>query len=115
MKIVKIATGSQALDELLCDRRGLARCNFWYFVVTSNGINAGDVKKLQDAGIYTRNDLMILTKKILLDREEIDDEDDLFEMIDKHMYLSVTSNGINAGDVKKLQDANSHMNHTKTA
>ncbi|WVZ62029.1 hypothetical protein U9M48_011819 [Paspalum notatum var. saurae] len=31
----------------------------------SQGINAGDVKKLQDAGIYTCNGLMMHTKKIL--------------------------------------------------
>lgn len=28
------------------------------------GINAGDVKKLQDAGIYTCNGLMMHTKKV---------------------------------------------------
>ncbi|KAK3042223.1 hypothetical protein RJ639_001343 [Escallonia herrerae] len=49
----------------------------------------------------------------LVAREEIDDEDDLFEAIDK-----LTSYGINAGDVKKLQDAgiytcNGLMMHTK--
>ncbi|KAM0003887.1 putative ATP diphosphatase [Helianthus debilis subsp. tardiflorus] len=33
--------------------------------VTSHGINAGDVKKLQDAGIYTCNGLMMHTKKNL--------------------------------------------------
>lgn len=32
--------------------------------VTSHGINAGDVKKLQDAGIYTCNGLMMHTKKV---------------------------------------------------
>ncbi|KAK4478129.1 hypothetical protein RD792_017408 [Penstemon davidsonii] len=49
----------------------------------------------------------------LVEREEIDDEEDLFEAIDK-----LTSHGINAGDVKKLQDAgiytcNGLMMHTK--
>ncbi|KAK2980656.1 hypothetical protein RJ640_011464 [Escallonia rubra] len=49
----------------------------------------------------------------LVERDEIDDEDDLFEAIDK-----LTSHGINAGDVKKLQDAgiytcNGLMMHTK--
>lgn len=34
------------------------------FVVTNHGINAGDVKKLQDAGIYTCNGLMMHTKKV---------------------------------------------------
>jgi ABC-type Zn uptake system ZnuABC Zn-binding protein ZnuA len=33
--------------------------------VISQGINAGDVKKLQDAGIYTCNGLMMHTKKVL--------------------------------------------------
>lgn len=32
--------------------------------VISQGINAGDVKKLQDAGIYTCNGLMMQTKKV---------------------------------------------------
>ncbi|CAN1808178.1 Meiotic recombination protein DMC1 homolog [Linum perenne] len=49
----------------------------------------------------------------LVEREEIDDEDELFEAIDK-----LISQGINAGDVKKLQDAgiytcNGLMMHTK--
>ncbi|KAK3040522.1 hypothetical protein RJ639_028968 [Escallonia herrerae] len=49
----------------------------------------------------------------LFEREEIDDEDDLFKAIDK-----LTSHGINAGDVRKLQDAgiytcNGLMMHTK--
>nr|GMD81723.1 meiotic recombination protein DMC1 homolog isoform X2 [Ipomoea batatas] len=49
----------------------------------------------------------------IVEREEIDDEEDLFEAIDK-----LTSHGINAGDVKKLQDAgiytcNGLMMHTK--
>ncbi|KAB5537888.1 hypothetical protein DKX38_015421 [Salix brachista] len=35
----------------------------------------------------------------LMEREEMDDEDDLFEAIDK-----LINQGINAGDVKKLQD-----------
>ncbi|KAL8265298.1 hypothetical protein R6Q59_023428 [Mikania micrantha] len=34
--------------------------------LTSHGINAGDVKKLQDAGIYTCNGLMMHTKKVIL-------------------------------------------------
>ncbi|KAK3040574.1 hypothetical protein RJ639_029020 [Escallonia herrerae] len=34
-------------------------------VFTAHGINAGDVKKLQDAGIYTCNGLMMHTKKSL--------------------------------------------------
>ncbi|KAM0944043.1 putative DNA repair Rad51/transcription factor NusA, alpha-helical [Dioscorea sansibarensis] len=49
----------------------------------------------------------------LVDREEVDDEDDCFEAIDK-----LIAQGINAGDVKKLQDAgiytvNGLMMHTK--
>ncbi|KAK8623740.1 hypothetical protein V6N13_065103 [Hibiscus sabdariffa] len=49
----------------------------------------------------------------LVEREDVDDEDDLFEAIDK-----LISAGINAGDVKKLQDAgiytcNGLMMHTK--
>ncbi|XP_061991605.1 meiotic recombination protein DMC1 homolog [Rosa rugosa] len=49
----------------------------------------------------------------LIEREDIDDEDDLFEVIDK-----LIAQGINAGDVKKLQDAgiytcNGLMMHTK--
>lgn len=35
-----------------------------FCAVTSHGINAGDVKKLQDAGIYTCNGLMMHTKKV---------------------------------------------------
>ncbi|KAJ9550457.1 hypothetical protein OSB04_014502 [Centaurea solstitialis] len=57
----------------------------------------------------------------LVEREEIDEDEDLFEAIDKRccVYVhSVTSHGINAGDVKKLQDAgiytcNGLMMHTK--
>ncbi|KAL6189453.1 hypothetical protein ACLB2K_040842 [Fragaria x ananassa] len=49
----------------------------------------------------------------LVEREYIEDEDDLFETIDK-----LIAQGINAGDVKKLQDAgiytcNGLMMHTK--
>ncbi|KHG26208.1 Meiotic recombination DMC1 [Gossypium arboreum] len=49
----------------------------------------------------------------LVEREDIDDEEDLFESIDK-----LISAGINTGDVKKLQDAgiytcNGLMMHTK--
>ncbi|KAJ9700454.1 hypothetical protein PVL29_005987 [Vitis rotundifolia] len=49
----------------------------------------------------------------LVEREEIEDDEDLFEAIDK-----LISQGINAGDVKKLQDAgiytcNGLMMHTK--
>ncbi|KAG7578328.1 DNA repair Rad51/transcription factor NusA alpha-helical [Arabidopsis thaliana x Arabidopsis arenosa] len=49
----------------------------------------------------------------LVEREEIDEDEDLFEMIDK-----LVAQGINAGDVKKLQDAGIHtcnglMMHTK--
>ncbi|XP_042489076.1 meiotic recombination protein DMC1 homolog isoform X1 [Macadamia integrifolia] len=49
----------------------------------------------------------------LVEREEFDDEDELFEAIDK-----LIAQGINAGDVKKLQDAgiytcNGLMMHTK--
>ena len=35
-----------------------------FYSVISQGINAGDVKKLQDAGIYTCNGLMMHTKKV---------------------------------------------------
>lgn len=35
--------------------------------MTTHGINAGDVKKLQDAGIYTCNGLMMHTKKVNID------------------------------------------------
>lgn len=47
--------------------------NFKYFavcfknylsLVIAHGINAGDVRKLQDAGIYTCNGLMMQTKKV---------------------------------------------------
>ncbi|XVE81682.1 hypothetical protein DITRI_Ditri15bG0084900 [Diplodiscus trichospermus] len=53
------------------------------------------------------------TQLQLVEREDIDDEEDLFEAIDK-----LISAGINAGDVKKLQDAgiytcNGLMMHTK--
>ncbi|GKV19676.1 hypothetical protein SLEP1_g29902 [Rubroshorea leprosula] len=49
----------------------------------------------------------------LVEREDINDEEDLFEAIDK-----LISSGINAGDVRKLQDAgiytcNGLMMHTK--
>ncbi|KAI3786868.1 hypothetical protein L1987_40904 [Smallanthus sonchifolius] len=53
----------------------------------------------------------------LVEREEIDEDEDLFEAIDKRKS-KMTSHGINAGDVKKLQDAgiytcNGLMMHTK--
>ncbi|RZR97817.1 hypothetical protein BHM03_00027078 [Ensete ventricosum] len=55
----------------------------------------------------------------LLEREE-DEEEDCFESIDKRKYLSarLIAQGINAGDIKKLQDAgiytcNGLMMHTK--
>ena len=35
-----------------------------FCAVIAQGINAGDVKKLQDAGIYTCNGLMMHTKKV---------------------------------------------------
>lgn len=38
--------------------------NCAFCAVISQGINAGDVKKLQDAGIYTCNGLMMHTKKV---------------------------------------------------
>ncbi|KAG2306654.1 hypothetical protein Bca52824_026402 [Brassica carinata] len=49
----------------------------------------------------------------LVERDEMDEDDDLFEAIDK-----LIAQGINAGDVKKLQDACIHtcnglMMHTK--
>jgi meiotic recombination protein DMC1 len=49
----------------------------------------------------------------LVEREENDEDEDLFEMIDK-----LIAQGINAGDVKKLQEAGIHtcnglMMHTK--
>lgn len=37
-----------------------------FCAVIAQGINAGDVKKLQDAGIYTCNGLMMHTKKAWL-------------------------------------------------
>lgn len=37
---------------------------FLILAVISQGINAGDVKRLQDAGIYTCNGLMMHTKKV---------------------------------------------------
>jgi len=40
-------------------------CMHLFGAVISQGINAGDVKKLQDAGIYTCNGLMMHTKKVL--------------------------------------------------
>ena len=36
-----------------------------FVTVISQGINAGDVKKLQDAGIYTYNGLMMHNNKVL--------------------------------------------------
>ncbi|GJP74879.1 hypothetical protein CLOP_g5407 [Closterium sp. NIES-67] len=38
-----------------------------------SGINAGDVKKLQDAGVYTCNGLMMWTKKALCDIKGLSD------------------------------------------
>jgi hypothetical protein len=38
---------------------------YLFGTVISQGINAGDVKKLQDAGIYTCNDLMMHADKVL--------------------------------------------------
>lgn len=48
---------------------GLLLCLFVYIfcfflAVIAQGINAGDIKKLQDAGIYTCNGLMMHTKKV---------------------------------------------------
>lgn len=37
---------------------------FLLVLVVAQGINAGDVKKLQDAGIHTCNGLMMHTKKV---------------------------------------------------
>jgi hypothetical protein len=40
-------------------------CKIYAFsAMIAQGINAGDVKKLQDAGIYTCNGLMMHTKKV---------------------------------------------------
>ena len=42
-------------------------CKIYAFsAVIAQGINAGDVKKLQDAGIYTCNGLMMHTKKVYI-------------------------------------------------
>ncbi|KAI3496512.1 hypothetical protein L1887_38876 [Cichorium endivia] len=46
-------------------RRIMTLSRAYAYPVTSHGINAGDVKKLQDAGIYTCNGLMMHTKKNL--------------------------------------------------
>ncbi|KAJ6312917.1 hypothetical protein OIU77_014439 [Salix suchowensis] len=49
------------LSLLVCE----LRCIYAFHAVINQGINAGDVKKLQDAGIYTCNGLMMFTKKHL--------------------------------------------------
>ena len=48
------------LSLLVCE----LRCIYAFHAVINQGINAGDVKKLQDAGIYTCNGLMMFTKKV---------------------------------------------------
>lgn len=45
--------------------------NMCLLAVISQGVNAGDVKKLQDAGIYTCNGLMMHTKKVLKKFREV--------------------------------------------
>jgi hypothetical protein len=51
-----------------CSMLSLLVCELWciyaFRAVINQGINAGDVKKLQDAGIYTCNGLMMFTKKV---------------------------------------------------
>lgn len=42
-----------------------------FSTVIAQGVNAGDLKRLQDAGIYICNGLMINTKKVI---SSIDDE-----------------------------------------
>ena len=39
-------------------------CSASRLAVTSHGINAGDVKKLQEDGVYTCNGLLMRTKKV---------------------------------------------------
>ena len=39
-------------------------CSVARLAVTSHGINAGDVKKLQEDGVYTCNGLLMRTKKV---------------------------------------------------
>ncbi|KAF8392309.1 hypothetical protein HHK36_022651 [Tetracentron sinense] len=63
---------SSVLFRFLRNFKWFTSSNFGFFfimpafsAVISQGINAGDVKKLQDAGIYTCNGLMMHTKKNL--------------------------------------------------
>lgn len=59
-----------------------------FSAVISLGINAGDVKKLQDAGIYTCNGLMMHTKKVI--RFESSRSEDQFHELPIDSYLLFT-------------------------
>lgn len=59
-----------------------------FSAVISLGINSGDVKKLQDAGIYTCNGLMMHTKKVI--RFESSRSEDQFHELPIDSYLLFT-------------------------
>lgn len=59
-----------------------------FSAVISQGINAGDVKKLQDAGIYTCNGLMMHTKKVI--RLKSSRSEDQFHELPIDSYLLFT-------------------------
>ncbi|KAI3862289.1 hypothetical protein MKX03_037154, partial [Papaver bracteatum] len=93
----------------------------------AQGINAGDIKKLQDAGLHNWNQFMMRTKKDFTGVKGLSEEkvekifDTVCEAKDKvakkeilkitsgssvlDEHLGVFAQGINAGDIKKLQDA----------
>ncbi|RZC50307.1 hypothetical protein C5167_018735 [Papaver somniferum] len=96
----------------------------------AQGINAGDIKKLQDAGLCNWNQFMMRAKKDFTGVKGLSEDkvDKIFDsvceaaeklakeeivkitsgssVLDEH--LGVIAQGINAGDIKKLQDAGVH-------
>ncbi|KZV54457.1 hypothetical protein F511_09772, partial [Dorcoceras hygrometricum] len=63
--------------------------------VIAHGINAGDVKKLQDAGIYTCNGLMMHTKKNLTGIKGLSEAkvDKICEAVEKIVVSAFIYNG----------------------
>ncbi|XP_026447756.1 meiotic recombination protein DMC1 homolog isoform X2 [Papaver somniferum] len=95
----------------------------------AQGINAGDIKKLQDAGLCNWNQFMMRAKKDFTGVKGLSEDkvDKIFdsvceaaEKLAKEEIVKITSGssvldehlviaqGINAGDIKKLQDAGVH-------
>lgn len=76
----------------------------------AQGINAGDVKKLQDAGIYTVNGVMMHTKKVIpkisLSQSSIHSIPLRFPQIFSNLSQSLTSiKGLSEAKVEKICEA----------